>query len=547
MKLRRQFPKAPEACKKFPKESLDDLGVLSKMPCRFRWAYCQIHIIGRLERNIHVIRKHLRNLPKDLFEVYKRILDAVPEDDRLFVQHALHWIRFDKKISPFDCLNDSSLLTAIQLSTTLIRNGKSDRFYNVEICKELFGCLVDIKTCHGMHGVLFAGQTHQPFLAFYFSHKSVQDYLDHDECSKMTTRSLTDCQNHLSPIFVSVIFSWILNHHDLAELSSQDSDEKHFSEYCLGYVPHLLRELSEEISQDDKLFYQVLDLFDPSKPHFGSWTLATEKKNWTIPAMTRGLKVESPDAEVRRNVSIIASFNCLGHLAFIKKFWTFTDIDELLCTQVTMRSRLCKGRILVENPEALVRSDSLLEFLLESRIDDSKVLEYILANAKGSYNASRALFAFLKNPTLGMIDDTCSCRILDLLIRAGADVNTKSFCVTLLQLSVWYCVPRLVARLLEAGADPNDCGNPNSCIGLERWIFSDKDFRGWTPLWIVEEMSRDIAGSQSMRWRRFGFRAEVGLLLSQYGAKAINRANQAIPETTTSPPTISTKAKRPRR
>lgn len=51
---------------------------LRPRPFRFRWAACQIDILGRLY-NVCIIRKVLHALPKTLDETYERILMKIPQ------------------------------------------------------------------------------------------------------------------------------------------------------------------------------------------------------------------------------------------------------------------------------------------------------------------------------------------------------------------------------------------------------------------------------------------------------------------------------------
>ncbi|MCJ1452480.1 hypothetical protein MMC28_002823 [Mycoblastus sanguinarius] len=55
----------------------------------FRWAVCQIDVLQRLKCERGVFKKALGNLPKTLDEMYDRILLTIPEEEQLFVHHAL--------------------------------------------------------------------------------------------------------------------------------------------------------------------------------------------------------------------------------------------------------------------------------------------------------------------------------------------------------------------------------------------------------------------------------------------------------------------------
>lgn len=63
--------------------------LFAKVKNGFRWAVCQIDVLQRLEGERKIVRGALANLPKDLYETYDRETIEVPEDEQIFVQHAL--------------------------------------------------------------------------------------------------------------------------------------------------------------------------------------------------------------------------------------------------------------------------------------------------------------------------------------------------------------------------------------------------------------------------------------------------------------------------
>src|SRR2546421_4496669 len=88
---------------------------------RFRWAVCQIDALQRLKCERHIVKNALENLPRTLDETYDRIFLRIPEEERLFVYHALQWISYDNEIwrgaAAIPC---SILLQAVARSTAIL-------------------------------------------------------------------------------------------------------------------------------------------------------------------------------------------------------------------------------------------------------------------------------------------------------------------------------------------------------------------------------------------------------------------------------------------
>ena len=60
---------------------------------RFRWAFCQLDILGR-RKSAADIRKALAQLPVTLYETYDRVLAAIPPENVKFARRALHLLAF---------------------------------------------------------------------------------------------------------------------------------------------------------------------------------------------------------------------------------------------------------------------------------------------------------------------------------------------------------------------------------------------------------------------------------------------------------------------
>ena len=84
---------------------------------RFRWAACQIDILGRLH-SVCDIRKALQELPETLDETYERILMKIPQKSSRLAHKVLQLLAFDdeKLFSTLNALAEAVVVDVEQLS-----------------------------------------------------------------------------------------------------------------------------------------------------------------------------------------------------------------------------------------------------------------------------------------------------------------------------------------------------------------------------------------------------------------------------------------------
>ena len=61
------------------------------MRSRFRWLQCQLEVLSKNKTN-NGLRQALKDLPRDLFRVYERILESIGDESKELVQKALLWL-----------------------------------------------------------------------------------------------------------------------------------------------------------------------------------------------------------------------------------------------------------------------------------------------------------------------------------------------------------------------------------------------------------------------------------------------------------------------
>src|SRR5947207_4392575 len=126
MKLRTPYQQAPGEC------MLSFILGFMSIPTtnahnRFRWAVCQIDALQRLKCERHIVKNALENLPRTLDETYDRIFLRIPEEERLFVYHALQWISYHNELHG-NCIPCSVLLQAVARSTAMLSDSQNVRF-----------------------------------------------------------------------------------------------------------------------------------------------------------------------------------------------------------------------------------------------------------------------------------------------------------------------------------------------------------------------------------------------------------------------------------
>ncbi|KAK4156157.1 hypothetical protein C8A00DRAFT_41316 [Chaetomidium leptoderma] len=164
----------------------------------FRWVVCQIDALQRLKPESSIIATALNNLPKTLDETYERVFLRIPEDARLFVQHALHWLCTHRLIhqaipgvqSPATCdfsridvprgiaIPCEVLFGAVQQS--LAKEELCDPMFldgyvlDEELLRELCGCLVTLTS----YPIRSFGRTVEEMPVVSFAHYTVLEFLE---------------------------------------------------------------------------------------------------------------------------------------------------------------------------------------------------------------------------------------------------------------------------------------------------------------------------------------------------------------------------------
>jgi len=506
---------------------------------RFRWAVCQIDALRRLKCERDVVQKALANLPKTLDETYDRIFLSIPEEEHLFVHHTLQWIYYHNELYGSTGIPCTVLLQGVGKSTAGLTANQNERFYDKETLRELCGCLVNI-TLEDSTDV--SVKIYHTTLTVSFAHYTVREYLDSIRISKNSTVCLTACKESLKQNFMEITFSEArhIEQNELWERRTASNDscdivdavEGDFNVYCVVSAFLLLHERSSEISQQDTLCSLVIDLLDPSKPHFQNLNAVARHIEASMEFFSaRDWYYESYFWEVMWNsypsdTDAVHSLNLLllahlssGCLALAKKFLQGKETKDFLQTRLAF-TREVWFVFSDFDMEDYIFDGSIIEVFAQLPSYWVDVFKLVLEYSTGLFDPSRVLLLFIgshyHNPT-GGCNGYCP---VERLLELGADPNMTGYQVTPLQIAVASWDFESVSTLLKAGADPNGTGDSDGIFWDEGTLMSRfNDLHNASPLYICRNFECIFEGRNKEKDLR-----KVKAILLQYGAEAFLRS-----------------------
>ncbi|KAH6617611.1 hypothetical protein F5144DRAFT_586944 [Chaetomium tenue] len=231
----------------------------------FRWAVCQVDILGRLKSPSDV-RKALAELPETLDETYERIILAIPREYRDFARTALAMLAAQSELG--DRIMTAEVLLAMVLRSM---NVGADHFYDIYDIREFCGCLVTF--------VPGSSKTYQPDCErnYYrtgsesvtnvvMAHYTVKEFLYAD-------RTAQKSETHISSFALqerAVIRRWA-NLVMEAAVSAQPSDrlvsDNSMEDYCVATGRKVLTVWEDAIIYDSKVVDHCLEFLNPAASH----------------------------------------------------------------------------------------------------------------------------------------------------------------------------------------------------------------------------------------------------------------------------------------
>ena len=503
---------------------------------RFRWAVCQIDSLQRLKCERKTIQKALKNLPKTLNETYDRILHAVPEEECLFVEHALRWIAHHNGLYGGQGIPCEVLIQATEASMLSLTGNQNERFYDKDTLREVCGCLIDISPEDVLDDM---GEHHRTYISVTFAHYSVREYLDSTRTSNAVFGYHTIDGGDLKDRFLEITLSEAqhIESNELWELETNLTDnsdviqaiDSSFNIYCVMSALLSLYKFPSQICRHSTLNALAIDLLDPSKPHFSTMEAAASSIDRATPSFSnQDLLPEAFSWEVEwhpdTNTELKHLYNLLlltedsDCLPLAKTFLQGKDLKSLL------QAQLCFKRDVWfidsdDDTEKYVFKGSLIEVFAQLEIRAPDAFEFLVEVGAGSFDPSIVLLLYIGGHDHSMHFD-CFCP-LQRLIELEANPNLRGYRITPLQIATYSSDYEGVEMLLKAGAKPNDTGSADGVIWRENSVMHDLNrLHGASPLRIC----RDFAIIARPNTREIGAddRKKIEALLLYHGAEAFS-------------------------
>ncbi|KAH6842231.1 hypothetical protein B0I37DRAFT_194123 [Chaetomium sp. MPI-CAGE-AT-0009] len=231
----------------------------------FRWAVCQVDILGRLKSQSDV-RKALTELPETLDETYERIILAIPREYRSFARTALAILAAQSELG--ERTMTAEVLLAMVLRTL---NISADHFYDIYDIREFCGCLVTFlptrvtsydPNSKPMHFSGVSDDATQVVMAHY----TVKEFL-------YAERTAHKFENHVSSFALqedTVIRRWadlVMEVAVSARLSDRRISDNSMEDYCVNTGHYVVKLWEAAILNNDKVVSDSLDFLNPAAPH----------------------------------------------------------------------------------------------------------------------------------------------------------------------------------------------------------------------------------------------------------------------------------------
>ena len=502
---------------------------------RFRWAVCQIDCLQRLKCERKTVQKALQNLPKTLNETYDRILLAVPEEERLFAEHALRWIAHHNELYGGQGIPCEVLIQAMEASTLSLTGNQNERFYDKDTLREVCGCLIKISP----EDVLDIWEHHHhTYISVSFAHYSVREYLDSTRTSNAVFGYQTIRGGDLKDHFLEITLSEAqhIESNELGELDDYDvvrAVDFRFNIYCMISALLSLYRFPSQICRHSTLNALAIDLLDPSMPHYSTMEATGFLIHQELPVFTdQDIYSDAcfwdvewhPDThtELKHLYNLLLlTESCTECLPLAKTFLQGQDLKSLL------QAQLCFNREVyhissVNDFGTYAFENSLIEVLAQLGIRSVDAFKFFIEVGAGSFDPSIALLLYIGGHVHSVQSDCKGFCPLQRLLELGANPNPRGYRVTPLQIATFCSDYEGVEMLLQAGAMPNDTGSADGVIWREDSIMHDLNhLHGASPLRICRDF--DIILRPNRREVGVNDRKKIEALLLSHGADAYSK------------------------
>jgi hypothetical protein len=448
----------------------------------------------------------LANLPRTLDETYERIFLGIPDDDRLFVHHVLKWIYYynDGRTvyyrSDFPC---SILLHATERSTSHLSNGRQDFLYDEEALRELCGCLIVITSEELFYEIGVTAPT------VTFAHYTVLEFLQSARIFNSPVAFFGIEKESTVVDFTRITLIEALdadsntlggkqyygNDDAVAHIVAQD-----FNSYCAASAMLSINSWATHPNNQDDLVTLVFEIMNPSKPHFESLCNSLLTMQTSLLVFTENNTACEGQFWTARWVVPPANINSaillgLGGMdtseIFFSKLMNKVNIEVLFEEEVVLVTRLdrkCRNEYRwyrIKGPMV----DVIAQFTGYGS-NFKTLFHSLLDSGERRLNASTTLLSYIGSHGLECsAHDDCrkTCSLIK-LVQLGAQPDAPGYRVKPLQIAVAYRDLEGVKILLQAGADPNDCGHENGIAWEDNDLLGQLNhLGGYSPLFICGE------------------------------------------------------------
>lgn len=457
----------------------------------FRWAVCQLEILRRL-RYESKIREAIYTLPESLDETYERIFALIPSEDWTLVRHTLFWVYSWQHI---DTDYESGLLdTPVMLATYFSANGQKTggisedaTLIDAETLKDLWGCLI---TFDDDSHARFAHYTVREYLesarsssqstAFFRMEINEADYHAHEASIKLLTIPPDDCGKLMKATQLEMDVLITLRNEIL--------------------VPLILSR-PWALSVEAKL---ILDLFDPfSHCVPGLSDSDIDYVIWLNDLETSGSgrlrKADWSSLKASRRVATFLRLSDFGWFHLAERCFA-PHLEELYFEQFSWQSVEWDS----EHPKADPSMDfegNIIEFLAYNSNCKSEYSHFqsLLDDVKAKLDYCRLLYLLVAfHDCTHYHDGDGNCWLAGLLAR-GVSPEPATCQVTPLQIAVARRDRSAVPILLEAGADPRACGDPNQHeLEGDNLLSRFSSLSGKKPLFILRQIPEFVDSRNSV-------------------------------------------------
>lgn len=505
----------------------------------FRWVACQLHSLKEKGNSEQAVRDALRNLPKDIYETYERILLGIRDEDRDFTRTALALL----------CSGHGDFPTAeVLVEACLYRvRGEYISTYDVSSLAKICGCLLRISDLRRVSESAFAQANGKetsrgPFHKVSLAHYTVKEYLVHPKTAKGPAKFFALSQDFLETIDLIVAFKGLQRFGFRYSIvgGSKPLIVTRYEEDCLTKTETALHQRRHVLNKNEELYQAVLQSLKPSSQHA---THLRQQNTFVVKAMKSEFptweeliyQLDIPPSGRRSDqVGLLLNLTTLQWYTMLNKYLKsheeFTKLhrnDRATIWTTTFKLRDTKN-------EPPTQRESLLLFCVRRRL--LKYLQAFISHGTSFRCEPEILYAAMYSP---YEPDTWSKQTLQFLKAmldhgVGANPNPvpnlphnrvlspdqrpilrQQFAFTPLQVAVALNEQDWVEELLEARADPNGTGSPGGQIphgwkygkGLENigiGILESKG--GCTPLEICRMINPPEHGKSPVeslleRWR----------------------------------------------